>query len=245
MALKQIKTSELKKDDRFYTNLGKTQEYVCISTSPLRACFYCEKPPVSVMVQALTIDTVYVEVKAEPAEEPDMTIPDMAIGEGSMVQCAQCEAITPVLLGPSATVCPRCQAINKERREADEPDVVELVELGVLDAGDWFEFESPETHGLCCVIETGGGIVGYMSTKSREVNDGHACCKVRRIPNPIIAGQEAIEQRDKLVAALRNDEMADEMVKRCGSLASLPNLIFAEYRYNVLSAADIEKAEVE
>ena len=239
MALKQIKTSELKKDDRFYTNLGKTQEYVCISTSPLRVRFYCEKPPASLMVQWLTVSTVYVEA------EPD--IENMTREE---VQ-AKLERLG-IDMEPAQKRLKK--VLDKMRQKEAEPaEDQDVVKAKAVPVARWFVFINPgglvsEKIGKCVVVSHevhSDYPVRYYSATLQSMERCVGSARVRRIPNPIIAGQEAIEQRDKLVAALRNDEMADEMVKRCGSLASLPNLIFAEYRYNVLSAADIEKAEVE
>lgn len=145
-----------------------------------------------------------------PKAEPD---------EGPMTLCTQCGDATPVLLGPPTITCPRCQAIDK--KPPDDPDVA----LGELRKQEWFEFVKPTmaSYGSCCVIEMGANAAMAVSI----FGDSPICVthfdfinyKVRRIPNPIAKGQEAIEQRDKLVAALYNwCECHDhhDMNCRCG-----------------------------
>ena len=127
--------------------------------------------------------------------------------------------------------------------EAEETDVVEASRIPIA---TWFEFVNDRGEGKCVVVSQrprDDYEVQYISTRLCGVERCMGTCLVRRTPNPIEAGQKAIEQRDKLVAAMRDRVLRAAIVYRWARTETGGIDLVETYSKRILAAAGIEEVK--
>ena len=164
---------------------------------------------------AFPTDTVYVEAKEKQCGVGLCRTCEYELLHGAEQPCCVCAGRDCESQWQPKSVPP--QDSDAATAKESLPVQADVVEASRIPIATWFEFVNDRGEGKCVVVSQrprDDYEVQYISTRLCGVERCMGICLVRRIPNPIEAGQKAIEQRDKLVAAIEDDELYAEAIRR-------------------------------
>jgi len=186
---------------------------------------------------AFPTDTVYVEAEEEKKTDLELTREIQQMEKDITLMQDKSRGTDSQATNPSVYPTPPVYV------EAEETDVVEASRIPIA---TWFEFVNDRGEGKCVVVSQrprDDYEVQYISTRLCGVERCMGTCLVRRIPNPIEAGQKAIEQRDKLVAAMRDRVLRAAIVYRWARTETGGIDLVETYSKRILAKAGIPEVK--